>query len=250
MHVSFPPDFLFGVSNASGQVEDKLNDVWMQHADTGMVSCFKDIPFAEERLRFWTSPEIELDLAQELGVQIFRLSIDWGRLVQQKDSWDEEAARRYREILSMIRARGMKVMLTLFHHSVPRWFQDEGGWTNANSSIYFQQYSEKALLTFNDLVDFWLTLNEPVPWSFLSYCEGIFPPAKKGNWLNHRRALKNMSKAHRVFYQKAHSVFPEIKVSFAHHVGFHQGRGFCNHLLSRLSDKFLHWDFLKSVSDT
>jgi beta-glucosidase/6-phospho-beta-glucosidase/beta-galactosidase len=42
------------------------------------------VPVPELRLRFWTEPEIELDLAKEAGSTVFRLGIDWDRLVPEE----------------------------------------------------------------------------------------------------------------------------------------------------------------------
>lgn len=54
--------------------------VW--HA--GQVRAWQNVPVPEKRLRFWTKPEIELDLAKETGITVFRLGIDWGRLVPEE----------------------------------------------------------------------------------------------------------------------------------------------------------------------
>lgn len=45
------------------------------------VRAWQNVPIPDQRLRFWTEPEIELDLAKEAGITVFRLGIDWGRLV-------------------------------------------------------------------------------------------------------------------------------------------------------------------------
>lgn len=46
---------------------------------------------------------------------------------------DAAALQRYRDILDLIRARGMRVMLTLHHHSTPRWAIQLGGCARASS---------------------------------------------------------------------------------------------------------------------
>lgn len=49
------------------------------------VACqvvgWKNVPIPEQRLRFWTEPEVEIGLAAETGIDILRLGIDWGRIV-------------------------------------------------------------------------------------------------------------------------------------------------------------------------
>ena len=39
------------------------------------------IGFREERLRFWSDPDTELKLARDTGVTVFRMGIDWSRIV-------------------------------------------------------------------------------------------------------------------------------------------------------------------------
>lgn len=244
---TFPPDFFFGVSNAAHQVEDQCSDSWMRFAKRGRIPSYHSVNLADEKIRFWSHPEIDLDLAKELGCQVFRLSLAWERLVPEMGVWNESAAIRYREILSMIKARGMKVMLTLFHHSVPQWFEDQGGWTNSLSVQNFKFYSTRAHSAFADLVDYWITLNEPVPWSFLSYVEGVFPPGVKGKWRDHFSALHHMVLSHDSFYYLPARTAP---VGIAHHIGHHQGRGLLNQAFAKVTDHLTHWQFADRVCRT
>lgn len=39
------------------------------------------IDFREERLKFWSDPDTELKLAKDTGVSIFRMGIDWTRIM-------------------------------------------------------------------------------------------------------------------------------------------------------------------------
>jgi beta-glucosidase/6-phospho-beta-glucosidase/beta-galactosidase len=243
--MKFPQNFFFGVSNAANQVEDEIFDNWIRFTQKAhAVASFHDRPFPNERLRFWTQPEIEINLAKDLGVQVFRLSLSWERLVPNCNVWDSEAASRYKHILKMIKDSGMKVMLTLFHHSIPSWMEDQQGWVNKESVEWFDFYSQKAKAEFGELVDYWITLNEPVPWSYLTYAEGLFPPGIKGNIFKHYKALKHMSVAHNKFFKFVNGDTP---VGIAHHMGFHTGRGVFNKLFSMLTDYLAHWQFLNSI---
>lgn len=42
------------------------------------------IIFREERLRFWSDPDTELKLAKDTGVQVFRMGIDWTRVMPEE----------------------------------------------------------------------------------------------------------------------------------------------------------------------
>jgi beta-glucosidase/6-phospho-beta-glucosidase/beta-galactosidase len=45
--------------------------------------------FRQERLKFWSDPDTELKLAKETGISVFRMGIDWTR-VMPKEPTDEE----------------------------------------------------------------------------------------------------------------------------------------------------------------
>lgn len=51
--------------------------------------------FREERLRFWSEPETELKLAKDTGVTVYRMGIDWTRIIP------EEPVNGIREIVSL-----------------------------------------------------------------------------------------------------------------------------------------------------
>lgn len=37
--------------------------------------------FRDERLRFWSDPDVELKLARDTGITVFRMGIDWTRIM-------------------------------------------------------------------------------------------------------------------------------------------------------------------------
>lgn len=175
--------FFFGLATSAAQVEDKLNDSWIELAtgDSGKVRAWKGTPFAEERLRFWSEPDTDLRLAGESGAQVFRLSIDWGRIVTAEpvDSTlqvDWQAVAHYQHIFRRIRAHGMRIMLTLFHFALPKWANSYGGWTDSRTVAYFISFAKLAKEQFGEYVDYWVTFNEPNIFVILTHCTGSFPP--------------------------------------------------------------------------
>ncbi len=76
----------------------------------------------------------------------------------------------------MVRARGMTVMLTLFHHSMPKWGGAYGGWTHPVCVEHFAQFASIVVEHLGDLVDYWVPFNEPTVFVGLTYCAGAWPP--------------------------------------------------------------------------
>jgi len=211
----FSDDFWFGIATAPAHQEDQLDDVWQKFAREGHVRAWKDVPRAEERLRAWSEPETDIRLAAETGVQVYRMGVDWGRLVPdcsldttEPDSCriqNEAALKHYEEILGLVRRYGMKVMLTLFHHSFPKWGtwpeeavaaaakqreRDKGDlsdrlnagsgtglmWQHPNAAQLFVTFGLDVVRRLGHLVDFWVIFNEPVIFTALSHCMGMWPP--------------------------------------------------------------------------
>ncbi len=236
----FPHDFEFGLATAPAHIEDQLEDGWLEFARRGGVRAWKNQPFPEDRLRFWTEPEIEIDLAAQTGAKIFRMGIDWERLCPQdpgtldasgtpvpKGVQDRKSLERYAEIIEMVRSRGMKPMVTLFHHSLPRWSIRKGGWTNPQTKEAFVAFARDVVQRLGPLVDYWITFNEPNTFTLLTYIAGVWPPGlDQTNFTgmielgpfdgSYPKSLQNMTDAHNTLYPIIKNLDPESKVGIAH----------------------------------
>jgi beta-glucosidase/6-phospho-beta-glucosidase/beta-galactosidase len=236
--IAFPADFFFGVANAPSQVEDELIDTWVSWANKGKVVAYHNQTLPEERIRFWSEPEKELDLAASAGVKVFRLGVDWARLFPSENSTtpDPAAVARYREILKMIKDRKMKVMLTIFHHSEPEWTLAKGSWANPKMLDYFKIFSESVVNEFGDMVDYWITFNEANIYLLMTQVVNAWPnkdnkpnplglfnfPFIKGKY---ERSLERIGEAHRNLYHYIKKQNPNAHVGFAHNVADYTASG-------------------------
>lgn len=64
------------------------------------------------------------------------------------------ALERYKWIINRVRSYGMKVMLTLFHHSLPPWAGEYGGWKLERTVDYFMDFTRLVVWLFF-IVIFW-----------------------------------------------------------------------------------------------
>lgn len=247
----FPKDFVFGVANAPGQVEDELNDVWLKWGQQGNVRGWQVTAHPERRLEFWTKPEAELDLARELGVQSFRMGVDWGRVMPTATTFDEKAIEHYRTILQAVRARGMKVMLTLMHHSVPAWVQAQNGWHEEKTKTAFVAFSKRMIEEFHTDVDWWITFNEGNVFVVNAYMLGIWPPGEKSSPLSlfalgpirgaGIKAMDSMIEVHNEVYDWAHQKFPAIKIGLAHNMAHYTAEGWFDQVKASFADRLMNW---------
>jgi len=226
--LTFDRSFLFGVATAPAHVEDELEDAWLPFCKVpGNCHAWLTTPKASERLRFWTHPEVEIDLAADLNSNVFRMGVDWSRLAPRAPSHfsnsstpacdafckqheadaaapprpldpaakspppppgcacsgvqDQAAVRRYAEIAQIARAKGMKVVITLFHHSLPVWVGEAGGWLRVdlvrkaaweNTKVHLQKGSETVPIPRATTAH---TPNEMAYEMFLKYRNGSAP---------------------------------------------------------------------------
>lgn len=230
------------------------------------VAAWHNVPNPEERLRFWSDPDTELKLAKDTGVKVFRMGIDWTRIMPKepvnglKESINYAAMERYRWIISRVQSYGMKVMLTLFHHSLPPWASDYGGWKSEKTVNYFMDFTRVVVDNVFELVDYWVTFNEPHVFCMLTYCAGAWPGGHPDMLEAATSALPtgvyNLSMhwiavAHSQAYDYIHeqSVLLKPIVGVAHHVSFMRPYGLFDVAAVSLANSLSLFPFLDDISD-
>jgi|GEM_PF-231021 len=254
--------FFFGLATAPAHVEDQLDDSWLAFARSGRVAAWQNQAQPDRRLDFWSNPAMEIDLAAATGVEVFRLGVDWGRLVPRHgDKIDAASLERYHDIVAMIRAKKMRVMLTLFHHSLPPWAIEMGGWGKPEVRDAFVAFGKAMVDEFGPSVDYWVTFNEPSVFALLSNVAGIWPGGKpnpmailplpgalKGAYF---KAIDNMTASHRELYDHIHSVGAKAArrpiVGIAQHIGHHVAAGKLDIASATFARQTVNYGFLDAV---
>ncbi|XRB05444.1 galactolipid galactosyltransferase [Pycnococcus provasolii] len=232
--LAFPAGFSFGIATAPAHVEDQLDDAWLEFARKGRVAAWKNAVAPEQRIKFWSEPHEEIHLASELGVDTFRLGVDWARVYPQGPDGgaDKGVLVKYRNILDEIKKSKMKVMLTLFHHSLPSWSAELGGWTNATTVGHFVEFASHVVDAMGDLVDVYTIFNEPHVYVLLTHCAGVWPPGEKPDMVEaalclapsaaqgaYTASLINMAEAHKRVHAIVKRKDANTMVGAAHHIG-------------------------------
>eukprot|EP00930_Biecheleria_cincta_P032022 TRINITY_DN22223_c0_g1_i1.p1 TRINITY_DN22223_c0_g1~~TRINITY_DN22223_c0_g1_i1.p1 ORF type:complete len:717 (+),score=88.70 TRINITY_DN22223_c0_g1_i1:74-2224(+) len=257
----------FGVATAAAHVEETYeNDPWVDFAHEGKVAAYNNSvsgPYPDDRLNFWSKPEEEIDLAAGTGSKVFRMGVEWGRLTKFKSYGvtDLEAMDRYVEIARMVKARNMSLMMTLFHHSMPKWASSMGGWGNAEMVHYFFSFAQRVAHAFGDLVDFWVPFNEAHVFVMLSGCTGAWPPGidPKPSAIQgaacvtnpfgvYATSVKHIAEAHNKFHRWIHDLHQSInkarpRVGIAHNIGYMQGHNLLGNIVNRVNEKAVHMTF-------
>ncbi len=212
--LSFPKGFLWGSATASHQVEgNNTNNNWFIWEQTPG----KIVGGAKSGLACdWWNGRWKEDLkhAVEDGQNAHRLSIEWSRIEPQPGKWDEASIQTYREMLQGIIKLGLKPMVTLHHFTDPIWIYEKGGWENEETVDHFVHYVEKMIPVLQDLVDMWITINEPTVYVFGGYMSGEFPPGKSDPKAAFQ-VMRNMVLGHARAYRSIHRIQPQAMVGFA-----------------------------------
>src|SRR5438105_7215157 len=140
------PDFLYGVATAAYQIEGAINEdgrlpsIWdtfsatpgkVLNADTGAVAC--------DHYHRWES---DVELIAGLGVDSYRLSIAWPRVMDEKGRPNPKGLDFYKRLLARLKDKGLKTFATLYHWDLPQHLQDDGGWLNRDTAHRFAEYAD------------------------------------------------------------------------------------------------------------
>jgi len=238
--LKFPDGFLWGAATSSYQIEgDNVNSDWWEWEQAGKT---KDI--SGEACDYWHRYASDHDLLEELGVGLFRCSIEWSRVEPRDGEFSDEAIGHYRQIFQDLKRRNIKTQVTLWWWTSPIWFQKKYGWHNKKSPEIFARYAEKMTQELGDLIDIFTTFNEPMVPLGQGFLGGIYPPGFK-NPYKFWRAVNNVVAAHREAYKIIHKIKPGAPVGITYLYNWYESEGFG--LLLNTINRLAQWyriDFL------
>ena len=181
--INFPHDFLWGTSTSGPQTEgrfagdgkgDNLWDYWYQVEPHRFR--FQEGPGLTST--FYENWEEDIELLVETGHTAFRTSIQWSRIFPEGCGEANPAGVAfYRQVFERIKEKGIHLMVNLYHFDLPFALQEQGdGWENKETVYAYRDYARFCFETYGDLVDQWITFNEPiVPVEFGYFYDAHYP---------------------------------------------------------------------------
>ena len=178
---SFPPEFRFGVATSAYQIEGAVHEdgrgesIWDRFCQTpGRILDGDNGDVACDHYHRW---ERDLDLIAELGLDTYRFSIAWPRIVPDgRGGINQSGLDFYRRLVEGALERGIKPLATLYHWDLPQALEDTGGWTNRETAVAFAEYAEVVVAALGDVVTDWITQNEPWVSAVEGYAQGKKAP--------------------------------------------------------------------------
>lgn len=190
-------EFVYGVATASFQIEgasqQRLPCIWDTFCATeGKIADNSNGDIACDHFNRWQD---DIELIGSLGVDAYRLSISWPRVMHQDGSANQDGLNFYINILDGLKAKGIKAFVTLYHWDLPQHLEDNGGWLNRETAYKFRDYADIVTRAFGDRVHSYATFNEPFCSAFLGYEIGVHAPGKVGKEYG-RKAAHHLLLAH------------------------------------------------------
>jgi beta-glucosidase len=181
--MSFPSDFVWGAATAAYQVEGAAHDdgrsesIWdrfaatpgnVRNGENGAVAC-----------DFYNRYRDDVRLMRELGLDAFRFSIAWPRILPDgRGRVNEAGLDFYDRLVDELLANGIDPCVTLYHWDLPQVLEDAGGWTERATAEAFVELADAVTGRLGDRVRRWVTHNEPWVAAWLGYGWGMHAPGR------------------------------------------------------------------------
>jgi beta-glucosidase len=122
----------------------------------------------------------DIELMKALGVDAYRFSIAWPRVIPGGDGPVNPAGLAFYEgLVDALLEAGITPYPTLCHRDLPQALQDRGGWAARETAERFAAYSAVVAAALGDRVTNWVTLNEPRCSAWIAHLEGRHAPGIK-----------------------------------------------------------------------
>ena len=199
----FPKNFIWGTATAAHQVEGfNTNNNWYrwEHSfDQNGKSRIHNSDKSGDAADHWNLYKQDINLMKNIGVNAYRFSVEWSKIMPTINKIDQDAIDHYREVCIALIDSGLVPVVTLHHFTHPLWFEDLGGFEKEENIKYFLEFSELMFNELSDIVKYWCTINEPAVYVSQGYFNGVFPPGKKDPLLA-GEVMKNLLYAHTEVY--------------------------------------------------
>jgi 6-phospho-beta-galactosidase len=187
--------FLWGVATSGYQSEGGYNGIEDPKNNWYWAETQGSVMPTGAAAEFWTRYPEDFQSCQQLGLNAFRLSLEWARIqpstlaqVSTVPEFDKDALDAYSDRIAACRRANLEPIVTLHHFTHPAWLGLDA-WLHAETVDRFVDYVQTTVTHINRRltqhhqlppIHWYITTNEPnilVPNTYLS---GMFPGGTRG----------------------------------------------------------------------
>ncbi len=218
---SLPRDFLWGVSTSAYQSEGGYNGPGQPRTNWARVEEKRRVAPIGKASEFWTRYEEDFQRVRGLGLNAFRLGIEWSRIQPgfkegkaAPPAFDMNALEHYARMLAACREQGLEPVLTLHHFTHPAWLGTDP-WLDPGTPELFEKYVATSMEYLNgslvaaghEPVRVIITINEPNMLVFNSYLGMQFPCEAQPGLQSINHAVNTLLRAHVRVYNYLHDLY-------------------------------------------
>lgn len=199
--MSFQKDFVWGAATAAYQIEGAAHEdgkganIWddfckipgkIEDCHNGDIACDHYHRYKED-----------VALMHELGIQAYRFSVSWSRILPNGTGEINAAGIRfYNQLIDELIQNGIEPYITLYHWDLPTALYRKGGWLNEECVSWFGNYAKVIAEHFSDRVKYFFTFNEPQCFIGNGYIHGDHAPGLKLSPGDTLQIAHNVLKSH------------------------------------------------------
>ncbi len=215
--------FLWGVATSAYQSEGGYNGKNQPQTNWAVVEKLGKVAHTGAAADFLKHHRADFRRAKELGLNAFRLGIEWSRVQPHTEDhaantppFDEVAIELYAEMIASCQENGLEPVVTLHHFVHPAWLGQDA-WLDPATPSLFEAFVRHAVAGVNRRllaadrrpIRWFITVNEPNMLVLNTYFSRQFPSAKEGGVRVSVCAYAHLLAAHIRAYNALHDLYAE-----------------------------------------
>ncbi len=215
-------DFFWGVATSAYQAEGGYNGKGEPQTNWAAAERAEQVMPLGRSADFWHRYEEDFERCREMGLNAFRMGIEWSRVQptfeatgNEAPEFDAGAIEHYAKMIASCRQHGLEPVVTLHHFTHPAWLGPDP-WIEGTGVEAFERFVKYAVPEVNRLlvnvhdvepIHWYITINEPNMLALNSYLGRQFPAKKAPGLHKVSMCCQNLLRAHVRAYDAIHTLY-------------------------------------------